>query len=271
MHSLYAEGLIDLEVATNDSASATNRFVNSFDKNAGGAKAAVYACSLWTVPAIVTGLETKGINTTGELTNELAYLRALKENADDAEKVYRSSGYTYITAIPYYMAENAGYALDWMNSKIKDTETDDNFRQIVLGQEGVHWSFTSEGDYMPINPAFAEKDQASYYMTGSNETKYTAYWLARVRKQPELFRAWSELMEDADEVGVYNVADFTPPLGDYNKYRSSVEEYAQNQFYVMLKEGTGSLNNVLAQLNGNQGCSKATADINNWYQNVYTK
>ena len=124
---------------------------------------------------------------------------------------------------------------------------------------------------MPINPAFAEKDDAHIYLNGTNENKYTQYWLARVRKQPELFRAWSELMEDADEVGVYNVADFTPPLGDYNKYRSSVEEYAQNQFYVMLKEGTGSLNNVLAQLNGNQGCSKATADINNWYQNVYTK
>ena len=213
---------------------------------------------------------------TGECTvlpnkTRMQMLEAVKENAGDAEKVYRSSGYTYITAIPYYMADTAGYALDWMNSKIKDTETDDNFRQIVLGEKDVHWTTTSDGGYMPINPAFAEKDSASYYMTGSNENKYTAYWLARVRKQPELFRAWSELMEDADEVGVYNVADFTPPLGDYNKYRSSVEEYAQNQFYVMLKEGTGSLNNVLAQLNGNQGCSKATVDINNWYQNVYTK
>ena len=267
MHSLYAEGLIDLEVATNDSASATNRFVNSFDKNAGGAKAAVYACSLWTVPAIVTGLETKGINTTGELKNELAYLRALKENADDAEKVYRSSGYTYITAIPYYMAENAGYALDWMNSKIKDTETDDNFRQIVLGQEGVHWSFTSEGDYMPINPAFAEKDQASYYMTGSNETKYTAYWLARVRKQPELFRAWSELMDGADDVEVYNIVDFTPPISAYTSNRSAIETNAQDWFYIMLKNGTGKLAEYQATLNGQYKCSEATTAINAWYKN----
>ena len=267
MHSLYAEGLIDLEVATNDSASATNRFVNSFDKNSGGAKAAVYACSLWTVPAIVTGLETKGINTSGELTNELAYLRALKENADDAEKVYRSTGYTYITAIPYYMAENAGYALDWMNSKIKDTETNDNFRQIVIGEEGVHWSFTSDGDYMPINPKFEEKDQASYYMTGSNETKYTAYWLARVRKQPELFRAWSELMDGADDVEVYNIVDFTPPISAYTSNRSAIETKAQDWFYLMLKEGTGKLAEYQSKLNDLYKCSDATTAINAWYKN----
>ena len=264
MYNLYTKGYIDVEVATNDAASATNRFVNSFDANAGGAKAAVYACSIWTVPAIVTGLNTKGINTDGELTNELAYLRALKENKGDAEKVYRSSGYTYITAIPYYMAENAGYALDWMNSKIKDTATEDNFRQIVLGEEGNHWSYTSDGGYMPA-ANFAEKDQASYYMTGSNETKYTAYWLARVRKQPELFRAWSELMDNADAVGVYNVVDFTPPIAAYTANRANIETNAQDWFYIMLKNGTGELESYKTKLNGQYKCTEATSAINDWY------
>jgi len=266
MHSLYAEGLIDVEVATNTAADATNRFVNSFDANSGGAKAGVYACSLWTVSAIVTGLNAKGINTDGELTNELAYIRSLKENAADEEKVYRSSGYTYITAIPYYMAENAGYALDWMNSKIKDTATEDNFRQIVLGKENVHWTNTSDGGYMPINPAFAEKDTASYYMTGSNETKYTAYWLARVRKQPELYRAWSELMDGADEVGVYNVVDFTPPIAAYTSNRSAIETNAQDWFYMMLKDGTSKLAEYQSKLNGQYKCSDATTAINAWYK-----
>ena len=266
MHGLYAAGLIDVEVATNTAADATNRFVNSFDEKSGGAKAGAFACSLWTVPAIVTGLGQKGINVNGELQNELAYIRSLKENASDDEKVYRSSGYTYITAIPYYMADRAGYALDWMNSKIKDTETEDNFRQIVLGEKGVHWTNTSDGGYMPINPAFAEKDQASYYMTGSNENKYTQYWLARVRKQPELFRAWSELMEDADEVGVYNVVDFTPPIAAYTANRSSIETNAQDWFYMMLKDGTGKLAEYQAKLNGQYKCAEATTAINAWYK-----
>ncbi len=265
MHSLYQKGYIDQEVVTNTASDANNRFVNGFDESAQGAKAGAYACTLWTVPAIVTGLAGKGINTDNAMDDHLAYIRSLKEHSGDAEKVYRSSGYTYITAIPYYMAENAGYALDWMNAKIRDTETEDNFRQIVLGEENVHWTMTADGEYMPINPAFAEKDEASYYMTGSNETKYTAYWLARVRKQPELYRAWSVMMEDADEVGVYNVVDFTPPIDAYNTNRANIETNAQDWFYIMLKEGTGKLSEYVTKLNGQYGCQKATDAINSWY------
>ena len=270
MNGLYNAGYIDVEVVTNTAADATTRFVNGFT-NKEGAKAGAFATSLWSVPSIVTSMQSNGVITAneaaGELDDYLYYVRSLKKNASDTAKakVYRSSGYTYITAIPYYMAENAGYAIDWMNSKIKDTETEDNFRQMVLGTEGVHYSQDASGNYFPIDPAFAEKDDASYYMTGSNENKYTEYWKARVRKQAELFRAWSELMADADEVGVYNIVDFTPPIEDYNTNRSAIEEYAQNQFYIMLKNGSGQLNSYLTQLNGNKGCDEATAAINEWY------
>ena len=269
MNSLYSAGYIDVEVVTNTAADATTRFVNGFtDKE--GAKAGAFATSLWSVPSIVTSMQSNGVinasEAAGELDEYLYYVRSLKKNASDTAKVYRSSGYTYITAIPYYMAENAGYAIDWMNSKIKDTATEDNFRQMVLGTEGVHYSKDAAGNYFPIDPAFAEKDDASYYMTGSNENKYTEYWKARVRKQAELFRAWSELMADADEVGVYNVVDFTPPIEDYNSNRSAIEEYAQNQFYIMLKNGSGELNNYINQLNGAKGCKDATDAINAWYK-----
>ena len=268
MNDLYTRGLIDQEVVTNDAANANARFVNGFKFNAQGAVAGAYATSIWSVPAIVTALEANGvINSTdakGELDDYLGYLRALKEKASDPERVYRSSGYTYITAIPYYMAENAGYALDWMNSKIKDTDTEDNFRQIVLGTEGVHWSKNAEG-YFPIDPAFNnDKNDAHYYMTGSNENKYTDYWLARVRKQPELFRAWTELMDDADKVGVYNIVDFTPPIEDYNSNRATVELFAQDCFYQMLKNGTANFDSLVSQLNSQKGGQKATDAINEW-------
>ena len=270
MNDLYSRGLIDQEVSTNDAANCNTRFVNGFKANSDGAKAGAYATSLWSVPAIVTALESNGVisatEASGELTNQLCYVRALKENASDAEKVYRSSGYTYITAIPYHMAENAGYALDWMNSKIKDTETEDNFRQMVIGNEGEHWTQDAKGNYLPLLPAFAEKDDASYYMTGSNENKYTQYWLARVRKQAELYRAWSTLMDKADTVGVYNIVDFTPPIEDYNKNRASVELYAQDCFYQMLKDGTAEFDSLVNTLNTTKGCQKATDAINEWYK-----
>ena len=266
MHSLYEKGYIEEEVSTNTGANATMHFVNSFDANSGGAQAPVYATKLWTVSSILTSLSQKGIDTSGEMDDYLTYVRALKENEGDTEKVYRSGGFTYITAIPYYMAENAGYALDWMNSKIKDTETEDNFRQMVIGTEGVHWTYTSDGNYIPAG-SFEEKNSSDYYLTGTNETKYTDYWLARVRKQDELFRAWSFLMEDADNVGVKNIVDFTPPITAYTANRSTIEMAAQDWAYQMLKQGTGKLDEYLTKLNGQNKCAEATKAINDWYYN----
>ena len=262
MNKLYNAGYIDKEVGTNTASDAINKFTNN--------QAGCFAGSLWSVPSIMAGMQAKGtitaVQASGTMEDYLGYLRALKENASDAEHVYRASGYTYITAIPFYQAENAGYALDWMNSKIKDTEDAHNFRSIVLGEENKHWTYNVNDGYLPINANFAEKDTASYYLTGSNEKVYTQYWLARVRKQPELFRAWSILMENADDVGVYNVVDFTPPIEDYNKNRSAMEEYAQDQFYIMMKDGIGSIQEFLKKLNAQQGGQKATDAINAWYK-----
>lgn len=263
MHSLYEKGYIDVAVATNTASDSLNKFTSG--------NAAVVACSLWSVPALVSGLQANGKITASEaagtLDDTLVYMRALKENSSASEKVYRASGYAYITAIPYYEAENVGYALDFMNSKIKDNDEAHNFREIVLGTENVHWTYSSSSGYLPIVSAFAEKDTASYYLTGSNETKYTEYWKARVRKQPELYRAWSTLMNNADAVGEYNVVDFAPVIDGYNKNRSMIEEYAQDQFYIMLKDGTGKINDYLTKLNNQQGCNKATQAINEWYKN----
>lgn len=261
MHGLYSKGYIDVATGTNKSSDCINNFVNG--------NAAAYACSLWTVPSIVNSLRSVGKITetlaSGTLEEYLGYLRALKSDASSPEKVYRSGGYTYIAGIPFYMAENAGYVLDWMNSKLIDTDDAHNFREIVLGTENVHFTYSNTAGYLPA-ANFSEKDDASYFLTGTNETKYTEYWKARVRKQPELFRAWSILMENADAVGVYNVTDFTPPIQEYNSSRSAIEEYAQDQFYIMMKDGTSKLNEYLTKLNGQQGCKKATDAVNAWYK-----
>lgn len=266
MNSLYTKGYIDQTVGTNTNSDALNRFTSG--------DAAAFVCSIWTVPAIVSSLQTNGkisaTEASGTLEDYLGYLRALKENANDQEKVYRASGYTYITAIPFYEAENAGYTLDWINSKIKDSETEHNFRSIVLGTENVHWTYNPQEGYLPISSNFSEKDTASYYLTGSNENVYTEYWKARVRKQQELFRAWSVMMENADEVGVYNLVDFTPPIDDYNSNRSIMEEYAQDQFYLMLREGSAKLQTYREKLNGTNGGDTATKAINEWYKS-YSK
>lgn len=169
--------------------------------------------------------------------------------------------------IPQDDSSPYGYtAIDWMNSKVIDTEEKHNFRDIVIGQENYHWTYNASTGYAPLSDHFSEKDTASYYLTGTNEGVYTQYWLARVKKQKELYRAWSEMMEDADEVGVYNVVDFAPPIADYTSTRGNIELYAQDQFYVMMvtDKGTGNLATYLKKFKDDGG-SKATKAINDWY------
>jgi len=261
MNGLYSKGYIYPTVADLASGDALSNFASG--------KSSAYACSIWSVPGIISALQANGaINSTqaaGTLENNLSYLRALKEDENSPEKVYRSGGYTYITAIPFYEAKDAGYALDWMNSKIKDEEGAHNFRDIVLGEENVHYTKNAVGEYFPVSANFAEKDSASYYLTGSNENHYTEYWKARVRKQPELFRAWEIMMDDADSVGVYNVTDFAPPISEYNLKRSAIEEYAQDEFYFMLKNGSSTLTDKINTLNGLKGGKSATDALNAWY------
>ena len=50
-----------------------------------------------------------------------------------------------------------------------------------------------------------------------------------------------------------------------------MEEYAQDQFFIMLKEGTKNLAEYLNKLNTLQGGKEATDAINDWYKNVYVK
>lgn len=262
MAGLKAEGLIAQDAQTKDSSTAIQEF--------GSGRAGAIATSLWSVSAIVQTLAENGVisslEAAGTQENTLAYLRSL-QNANGEFKVYRTSGYTYITAIPFYMAENAGYAIDWMNSKITDNDTVHNFRDIVLGTENVHWTLSAKGDYLPVAENFAQKDQASYYLTGSNELVYTQYWKARVRKVAELFRAWDELMTDADTVGVRNIADAMPPIAEYSANRGTIELYAQSQYFIMLAEGgAGKLATYLQKFNTDGG-KAATDAINAWYKN----
>lgn len=270
MADLYKAGLIDVQCSSQDASAAASTFYTS--------KAGAIATSLWSVSNIVVGfssnLEQAGntaienrrkpgaVNTASTQEDMLCYVRSLADNG----KIYRTSGYTYITAIPYYMAQNAGYVIDWMNTKITDNETTHNFRDIVLGNENEHWTYNEGTGYAPIDPAFAtDKENASYFLTGSNETVYTEYWKARVRKNAELYRAWSELMDDADSVGEKNVVDAIPPLDGYSSNRA-VETYAQDQFYVMLKTdgGTSKLSTYINKFKKDGGI-KATNAINVWY------
>ena len=273
MADLYKEGLINIDMDKDTAADVQQKFYSS--------KAGVVATSIWSVSNLVEGFASNlreagsesiantrkpaSINKTVTQEDLMCYVRSL---ADDG-KVYRTSGYSYVTAIPYYMAENAGYVIDWINAKLTDgveADATHNFRTLVLGNEDEHWTYSQSSGYKPLEPAFTnDKNKADYFLTGTNEYVYTEYWKARVRKNVELYRCWSELMEDADTYGVRNVTDAIPPLDDYSSNRS-LETEAQSFFTIMVKtdKGTSKLNQYLTTYR-NFGVKDATDAINEWY------
>lgn len=261
MADLFKDGLIDSDAVSQDNATALSKF--------NGGKSAAVATSIWTVTAIVSGLESNGIidatQAAGELNEVVAYVRTL-----DAEnmKFYRSGGYTYVTAIPHYMAENAGYAIDWVNSKLKDTDDAHNFRDIVLGTVAENtWTYNEQNGYIPTEN-FSTKEHSDWFLTGSNENVYTSYWMARVRKNKELFRAWSTLIEDADDYGVYNVVDFIPPIYEYSTVAKKIADDAAAATIVMMgtNKSAANLSQHLEEFVDNGG-EVASAALTEWYAN----
>lgn len=260
MADLMDEGLVDASFTTQDNATAMSKF--------NGGKAGAIATSIWTMTAVVSGLQSNGIisanEAAGTLENYLCYVRSL--DGGYTGKFYRSGGYTYVTAIPHYMAENAGYAIDWVNSKLTDTDDNHNFRDIVIGKESEGtWTYNDANGYIPTDK-FSSKEHSDWFLTGSNENVYTTYWKARVRKNAELFRAWEELMDGADEYGVYNVVDFIPPIYEYSACAKLVADDALAAFQEMVytNRNAANLSAHLAKFVENGGES-ATDAINAWY------
>lgn len=69
-----------------------------------------------------------------------------------------------------------------------------NFRDITLGKEGVHYTVTEKGEYYPILPKFFdERSKSNLYMTGIDRINYPKYWLARLRKDEIMYNTFCKL------------------------------------------------------------------------------
>ena len=113
---------------------------------------------------------------------------------------YNSIGYYCV--VPNHMAQYAAYAVDWMNTKIKN-EVYEGFR---LGEEGVHYEWTTDEDpegikvklestgetkYVKLLPQY-EKDilGISMYQTGGNLEVGSNMWVLSEKS----YNAWEVLV-----------------------------------------------------------------------------
>jgi putative aldouronate transport system substrate-binding protein len=249
MKQLFNDGLLDESVASNDFSTSMTKFAQ------GNAGAIVMAW--WNSIAVADALRAGG-----QIGAEITYMMPLEDEAG-VRLIKRGTGVPYITVIPAYMAENAPWAIDWIDSKLEPS----NFKEMVIGKENVHFTYRASDDTYYPGYYFNEKENSSWFLTGTIEEDYAKYWQARVRKSDDMYASWYAINQYADDIGIYDPLAFAPSIPEYSEYANRL---ANNTLafaipYIFTNDSKTYENYVNEwKNNGGQELSDA---LNNWYQN----
>jgi putative aldouronate transport system substrate-binding protein len=218
-----------------------------------------------------------------EARNAIDWTLRIRGDGTSGSKVqevakYRTSiGNAYYVVIPIYMAKNAGYAIDWINTKIKD----DNYAKLYGGVEGTDWESTTSDDpdaiaitlnnetnYRKLLPGFNSNIKGnSMYTTGANAKVGAALWPLREKG----FGAWNVVTE-LDETVITNPMSFRPTFKLWSPVsivgRSYVMTYMQ-QAINSTREGSKSTQGIIDALKVNfknkYWTSSVDAEVQQWY------
>jgi len=246
MNKLYSEGLIDSEWPINTGSVAIERFTSG--------QAAMMSLAWWSAPAVVNAL-----NRNFPDANYLV-IPGLKDEQGNSP-IGVNTGISYFMAIPKW-STNKEHAMNYMNVKLEE----ELFKELVIGQEGVHHK-VEDGKYFPILPKFDEElNNASFFLTGVDESVYSTYWQARVRKDPILFNYFEELQRLAEGRFVIDPMSNAPPIASVSENSQKLSKFS-NDTYLQFIAGTASLDtfdSYLAQWKADGG-EAMTKDANEWF------
>jgi hypothetical protein len=92
-------------------------------------------------------------------------------------------------------AKNYKAAMDFLDKQAAP----EVFKELVIGKEGVDYRTNAKGEYEAILPAFYEhRNTANNYITTAAPV-YSQYWLLRAKKDPDQYKAMSQLVFDNGE------------------------------------------------------------------------
>ncbi|HZG77804.1 MAG TPA: extracellular solute-binding protein [Paenibacillus sp.] len=246
LQQLYAEGLLDQDWGVNKVASMQEKFTSG--------KAFAMPFGWFDGPGVTPALEK---NVPGA---KLGVLNPLKDASGNAG-VQANLRIQYIHAIPKN-AKNAEHAMKYMDMKLDPA----HFTYLTLGEEGV--TFTVEnGAYTPIMPIFTEKRGSAYwFLNGIDEHKYPDMWLARLRRDPNLFAAFEQLNKEYDKFAKQNPVSFAPPLDAVSKYQQSLGKM-QDDYVIKVMMGGANVaeHDSFMQEWGAAGGNEIGQALNEWY------
>ncbi|MNH89255.1 Lipoprotein LipO precursor [compost metagenome] len=246
MKKLYDEKLLDAEWAINQS----NKLIENFSSGKAAMMENGYHNSATITNALVKNFPTA----------KMAQLPYMKGD-NGKTQVLGSGSIAYYTVIPKW-AENKEEVMKYLDMKL-DKEI---HKGASIGIEGVHYK-VENGNYLPILPKFNDEyNNASGFLTGTDEKNYPIYWQARVRKDPILTESFMKNQENAKGNVVVDPLAFAPPIDVIAKNGQKLTKFVEDTFikYVTGAEPLENYDKFLAQWKADGGDDMVKA-ANEWF------
>lgn len=260
MKELKNEGLLDSAMQTNTFSHCAQEFAK------GNAIATV--SNFWEMATVSEQLNANGGK---KMENCVDFAYGFK-NGDGQVKTWQSSGVSYVTVVPNWMADSGIHVMHMAQAKLKD----ENFVRLVAGDAGVHYNYNAiTKEYEPTARFKTDKTSADHFVTGTNDNVYNTYWTQVVVKGNDAYYyQWKATNTDAfgsvdhKLIGVRNPAKFAPPMKSYSDRAAGMEDYFNTEVTKLIY-GNDSSVTVQSIYNGWSGGDNAAAvkEIKDWYKN----
>ncbi len=250
MNKLFTEGLLDSEFAQNTQDKMNEKFF--------GGKTAIYRMAYWNEPIATNTIKEK------QPGSEIAYLPFLK-NSEGKSYGFIQRGVSRVMVVPK-VSKNLEYALDFMNSKVKDDEV---YKKLIVGEEGVDYKIVN-GKMEPILPTFTEHmNFADQFQTGTITKNYSDLWLnVRLKKNVDVFNAFVETQDNLAKASTlnYDPTTFMPPNANLAKLAPKLTSLTDETFKQMIANAKPltDWDKFVAEWKSSGG-DEATKIINEWY------
>lgn len=246
MSSLYDQGLLDKEFATNKSATSAEKFTSG--------RAGV----LWTRWSSIPGYD----EALKKNVSEAGYQFIPPMKGPDGQSGFTLiGGFNKITFVPK-SSKHAEHVVKMVNAMLEPQ----TFKEIFIGIEGVNYTIEN-GNYMPIEPAFFDqRGSANNFVIGMDEANFVTYWQARLQKSKAMFDNFQIVNNVPKEQIHTDLLAFAPYLPKYSANSAKLDSTVNEHLIKMIVDGVSddsipSLQKAWIAAGGEE----VAQEINTWY------
>ncbi|RIX60118.1 extracellular solute-binding protein [Paenibacillus nanensis] len=251
MNKLYSEGLMDPEWPVNKTETIQQKFTTG--------KAGIMTYGWGVAPAVTEALKKNDPDA------EITLITSLKGPDGQIGNWVQGGGVSWYIAIPK-SSKHKEEAMKYMNLKVQP----DLFKELAIGEEGVHYQAGADGKLMPILPIFnEERGNADWFMTSTDAKAFEDQWLLRVRKDPVLQATFEEIQEKQLSVSRSDPTLLAPPLPVVANNQQKLNKL-ENDYIIKVFAGAESLDQYDAFVSDwmSQGGSEMMAELTAWYDSA---